>query len=476
MRARGLLFSAAVAAVIGLTAAQAAPRQGAHPLPLRTALAGEGNLQADAAQVRQTGITMVRLTISWSAIAPGGSAKPAFNAADPADPAYDWTSADAAVSGALADGLQPIIDIIDAPSWAEENVPRPYYGSIKPSPLELGLFAQAIATRYSGTFENQPRVRLWQLWNEPNLIYYLQPQYDHGRLFSPGWYRSMVNEFADAVHSVRPDNVVIAGGTAPFTSFNGAARGAGVSPLVFMRTFFCLNAQLRPSCSKTVAIDAWAHHPYTSGGPTHHAQLPGDVSLGDLPEMKTVLDAAWKYHRIRAAKAPQFWVTEFSWDTSPPDPQAVPLVLQARWVSEALHVMWQNGISVVTWFTLFDQPMSQSPYQSGLFFAPDASGVAKPKPALTAFRFPFVAYRHGGSLDLWGRTPDSHGGMVTVEQARGGSWIRLGAIRAASNGIFDGTLAPRGQGKVRARLGSQASLPFSLVVPPDHFYNPFGTP
>jgi aryl-phospho-beta-D-glucosidase BglC (GH1 family) len=170
-----------------LTAAQAAPRQGAHPLPLRTALVDEGNLQADAAQVRQTGITMVRLTISWSAIAPDGSAKPAFNAADPADPAYDWTSADAAVSGALADGLQPIIDIIGAPSWAEENVPRPYYGSIKPSPHELGLFAQAIATRYSGNFENQPRVRFWQLWNEPNLIYYLQPQYENGRVFSPSW-------------------------------------------------------------------------------------------------------------------------------------------------------------------------------------------------------------------------------------------------------------------------------------------------
>ena len=42
----------------------------------------------------------------------------------------------------------------------------------------------------------------------------------------------------------------------------------------------------------------------------------------------------------------RFVVTEFSWDTKPPDKTAVPMKLHERWVSEALYRMYQVGIDL----------------------------------------------------------------------------------------------------------------------------------
>ena len=63
----------------------------------------------------------------------------------------------------------------------------------------------------------------------------------------------------------------------------------------------------------------------------------------------------------------RFWVTEFAWDSNPPDPGGVPLALEGRWVADALHRVWAAGVSLVTWFSLRDQPLRTSAYQSGLY-------------------------------------------------------------------------------------------------------------
>ena len=279
----------------------------------------------------------------------------------------------------------------------------------------------------------------------------------------------MLNAFADAVHGVHADNVVIAGGTAPFTSADGTTEQWGVGPLAFLRGVLCLGKNLRPTCDARAKFDVWAHHPYTSGGPSHHANFPDDVSLGDLPKLKAVLDAGVRARKVVSRGRVRFWVTEFSWDTSPPDPQAVPLALQARWVSEAMYTMWRSGVSLVTWFTLVDSPFPDSPYQSGLYFV-----NGKPKPALEAFRFPFVALKAGTSLRLWGRTPGSKPGRVVVER-QGSGWRRIATVRTDRFGIFN-VKRPFVAGVYRARFAGEPTLAFSTTEPPDHFYRPFGTP
>jgi hypothetical protein len=248
-----------------------------------------------------------------------------------------------------------------------------------------------------------------------------------------------------------------------------------------MRQLLCVSAGSHPkaTCKATAHFDIWAHHPYTSGGPTHHATRTGDVSLGDLPEMTAALRAAVKGHRISSPHPVQFWATEFSWDSSPPDPKGLPLALHARWVAEALFRMWNVGISEVTWFQLRDNPMSSGfggIWQSGLLFrGPGAISKARPKPAYTAFRFPFVAYASGGRVDVWGRTPTSRRGRVVVRQRVGGAWRALGTLQADGNGIFQRRLSRHGGGPLQASVGGSKSLQFSLKRPPDRFVNPFGT-
>jgi hypothetical protein len=170
-------------------------------------------------------------------------------------------------------------------------------------------------------------------------------------------------------------------------------------------------------------------------------------------------------------------VTEFSWDSDPPDRYGVPSKLLTRWVAEALHQMWRNKVELVTWFqTRDDVDAPAGIFQSGLYLRCD-DGVAcdKPKPMIAAFRFPFTAYSaKRGRVRVWGRTPAGRRGTVTIEQRRKGKWVRLEKRKTDRDGIFSGKLRRRGGGVLRARLGKARSASFSLKRVPDRAINPFG--
>lgn len=427
-------------------------------------------------RIRRAGASSVRLTLEWASVTPG--VRPAqFKPADPLEPAYDWSRFDALLRQAAGAGLKPIVTVVGAPAWAEAP------GGGRPLPAELGAFARAAAERYSGRHAGLPRVRHWMAWNEPNVSSFLRPQFAaDGRPVSPGWYRQMLNRFAAGVRAARADNVVIAGGLAPFT-LSDRTRVHTIGPLRFMRELLCLSAgpSPRPTCRTRVSFDIWSHHPYTSGGPTRMASHRDDVSLGDLPEMRALLDAAIRAGHVdsRTRNVP-FWVTEFSWDTKPPDPNGVPAQLHTRWVAEAMYRMWKAGVSLVTWYLLRDQPYPSSPYQSGLYFRGATLERDRPKPALQAFRFPFVAFREGPRTFVWGRTPAGRPGTVAIEQRTPtGSWRRVAAVRTDRYGIFTARLPRRltAGDWLRARearpRGTNA-VPFSLRVPRDRFFRPFG--
>ncbi len=302
-----------------------------------------------------------------------------------------------------------------------------------------------------------------------------------GRPVSPEVFRPMLNAAYDAIHAVRRDNFVIAGGTAAFG--NDDQQVDEVSPLLFLRRLLCLSDEPSPRvvCRKRVRLDAWGHHPYTSGSPTHHARLADDVSLPDLWKLRRLLEIAQKAGTLQAPRPVELWVTEFAWDTSPPDPKGVPEELHARWVAEAMYRMWRQGVSLATWFLLRDQEWGKGgPFQSGLYFNGGA-GVAsdRAKLALTAFRFPFVAFREPkrSSVLFWGRSPAGRA-EILVEREVAGSWQKLALLRPNTFGVFAGRFPSKARdGFLRARLanGSDASLPFSLVVPPDRPGCPWGT-
>lgn len=443
----------------GASTAAAAPAR-----PLQTAFvdpdAFTGTEASAALQLANAaGVTAIKVPLFWSLVAP--AERPShFEPANPGDPAYSWAGLDTQLRLIRARGFEPIVYIAAAPTWAV----RDFGGFLRPDPAQYRAFALAAVRRYSGT-AGFPRVRYWQAWNEPNKV----PNQDVKRS-AADWYRTLVNAYAESVHS-RRGNAVVAGGLSPF------GISTAVAPLEFMRSLLCVSSarQPRATCSARIHLDIWSTHPYTAGGPTHSAYRPNDVSLGDLPEMKAVLDAGVRTGHVVSTQPVRFWVTEFSWDSSPPDPRGVPIALEARWVAEALYRMWSAGVSLVTWFTVRDRPPHTSPYQSGLYFQSSSYAHARPKPALTAFRFPFVAFPRPNKVVVWGRTPPQTSGNVVVEQQGASGWRRVAVLQADGAGVFSAELRTAIRGSLRARVPGATSLPFSLTSVPDRVYQPFGT-
>src|SRR5204862_7660265 len=96
-----------------------------------------------------------------------------------------------------------------------------------------------------------------------------------------------------------------------------------------------------------------------------------------------------------------------------------------------------------TWYLLRDeQYLPTKPAQSGLYFWGGESLTRDaPKPALAAFRFPFVAYRNGSHTTLWGRTPAGKRATVVTDASSGAGWRRIGSLRTNGFGIFQGSVS-----------------------------------
>lgn len=462
-------------AILLAVLAAAVPNASGAERPLTTGLidgtGAYGGADAEWAFARtvEAGARVVRMSVSWAELAP----RRPVNPRDPADPAYRWKSIDDRVLLASRHGIEPLIYIArEVPAWARAHSQD---GAMRPGHAEYADVAAAIATRYSGTYGGFPRVRYWQAWNEPNLDFYLVQNGAHGAVH----YRLMVNGFAASVKHVHRTNLVVAGGTAPFSSTSTVTWGTPA--MDFMAELLCMTNTRRPrrKCDDRVRFDVWAHNPYTSGSPTHRAANDGDVSLGDLPRMARMLRAAGDAGRIVGTRRPRFWVTEFAWDTAPPDPGGVPEREHARWVAEGLYRMWRHGVSLAVWFGLRDAVKGPNrewgeSFQSGLLArgADTLVGSDRPKLAFQAFRFPFVALPARGGVLAWGRAPK--GRTVVLEQRRGGRWRSVGRLRIGANGVFERRLRLRSRAALRARAAGDRSLPFVPRRTRDRRVNPFG--
>jgi Concanavalin A-like lectin/glucanases superfamily len=459
-----LLLACLLAAVGALYIAQPSS---AAAQPLRTAMIDHGELDgpdADLAltRARAAGASAFRLMLEWYRVAPVERPE-GFDAANPNSPGYDWSSFDRKIRMIAAHGLEPIVVLHYPPVWAGGGF------TPVPDPVETGKFAHAAAEHYNGA-SGVPRVRYWMIWNEPNVELDFSPQFDaENRPVSPAAYRTVLNAAADGIHAARSDNLVIAGALSPF-GVDTRDYLRTMPPMVFMRELLCMSdgKPPQPTCQEQAHFDVWAHHPYTRGGPTHKAKVRDDVSLGNLDEMSTMLGAATRAGHIMSARPVQFWATEFSWDTKPPDPLAVPLRLQARWVSEALYRMWKLGVGLVAWLQIRDAPYPEKGEQSGLWYygGPRLACDDAKTPTLTSFHFPFVAYTGKKKrLTVWGRTPTSRPGLVTIQQLTPKGWRDIGKVHATAGGIFSGrvpALPPRTRGRFSEPLPARRN--FSLGV------------
>jgi hypothetical protein len=413
-----------------------------------------------------TGANVVRINVFWNEIAPQ-TPPPGFEATDPGSPGYVWAPLDEIVREADADGLEILFTVYKAPAWAEGEG-RPHSaasGSWEPSRTAYGEFAQALAKRYSGKYRDPatptaplPAVRYFEAWNEPNLEEFLAPQWSGGENRAANSYRGLVNSFYAGVKKGDPRAQVLAGSLAPFGEEPGGTR---TRPVLFLRNLFCLEGGVlrKTPCPEPLHFDILSDHPIAVGAPMRSAVSPLDVTTPDLARLTKVVQKAEDVKRLLPAGNKPLWVTEFWYDSKPPDPTGVPVEQQARWYEQDLNLFWKQGVQVAIALQLRDSPEGKSyasTYQSGAYFV-DGS----PKPSAKAFRFPFVAHRTGPfKAAVWGIAPRA--GKVKVQAFRSGAWKTLGSLSAKGPGYpFTGEIQLYRFAKLRALIGTEASLPWS---------------
>jgi hypothetical protein len=150
------------------------------------------------------------------------------------------------------------------------------------------------------------------------------------------------------------------------------------------------------------------------------------------------------------------WADEIWWDSNPPNPAGVHLGVQARWLEQALFLLWKDGASVVINQLIRDATVGPQGIrfglQAGIFFA-----NGQPKPAATAFRFPFVTERiNKRMLRAWGKAPA--GGKLVIQRRQGGRWLSVKKLTVGPGAIFTAKLPLRGKQKLRAAVAGNQTL------------------
>jgi len=447
------------------------------PFPRQGLVRGVSDGTLFKSSAREAGARVARITVDWRKVAI--AAPPAgFDPRDPSSAGYDFSAIDAAVKGAAAAGLEPLLAVFHAPAFAEApgRWPFAYPGSWAPDPAALEAFPSAPGRAL-------PRVRLLQAWNEPNLPRYLEPQWvvRGGRwsAFSPLLYRQMLAGFYRGVKSVAPQDVVVAAGVAP----NGDAEGVGrMAPVRFLRALLCLapgragRLVREPGCPQPVRLDVLAFHPLSVGDPDVPAVSSLDVAVADAAKVSAVLRTAERLRTVAPAAPKPVWVTELNWESSPPSSHGVAPAEQAHWISRALHRLWAAGVSLVSWQFLADPfpaitvstptgGLQEYQRPAGLYAAPPGGelALARPKPFLSGFAFPFDPLRADrGHVRVWALLDAPGEQAELLGRRRGGTWRALAALRAGPDRQVDTPVSLRGSWQLRLRAAGRLSAPASV--------------
>jgi hypothetical protein len=395
------LLVTAVAAVALAVAAQAQAsdqiRYGIHDDAWL--IYGPGTLNERIDRLQGLGVEIVRFTVRWDQVAKERPDNPRSSS----DPAYTWGFG-ADVLDALHDrGIPVVVTLLGTPGWA--NGGRTFNWAPM-SGADFADFAAAAAERY-------PWVRDWTIWNEPNQRIWLRPT------TASTYVKRLLNPAYAALHREIPNARVAGGVTAP------RGNSGGVSPVAWIRGMGTAKARL----------DAYAHHPYplkprvetpTSQGCTW--RKCETLTMGSLGRLTTEVNRAFGPKRI--------WLTEYGYQTNPPDRTilGVSYERQAHFLAEAAMIAYRSPqVDMLIHFLVQDDSVLAA-WQSGLYTV-----AGKPKPSSRSFPLPLSQVsRRGASTTLWGQVrPRTGRQQFRLRILRGSSWRWLGPTRTTdARGVF----------------------------------------
>jgi aryl-phospho-beta-D-glucosidase BglC (GH1 family) len=352
---RRALLVAVIAAAIAPAAADASPRMwvGFQDDPSFRWTTDRSETLDFAAEANTT---VIRTTVYWYRIAP---TRPQ-DAADPFDPAYEFTDLDEMIRGAQQRGIEVLLTVWGTPKWA-----GPAQNKLPRSLADFTKFTRALASRYSGRYAGYPYVRFYTIWNEPNRGIFLSPQFDSkGNAVAPKNYAKLVRAGYAGIKAANRKALVGIGETAS----NGRDRKVtkkGLQDTESPGKFAELLGKLRPR----IKFDAWAHHPYPTSPsmkPTQKMHWP-NVSLVSLPKFEVSLDKWF------GKKKTPVWITEYGHETIP-DKRGISFTKQRDYLAQAFSIARKDTrVQMFVWFILTDR--SSVKWESGLV---TSRGTKKP--------------------------------------------------------------------------------------------------
>lgn len=462
-------------------------------------------------RLKELGVDRLRISVFWATVAPDAKeqTKPAgFDGADPgAYPPDAWDRYDTIVRLATARGLQVNFDLTSpAPYWATDSLDgRPDLDkNNNPDPVEFSRFTEAVGKRYSGGYvpakggSGLPRVSYWTAWNEPNQPGWLTPQSlpdpAAGGAFvpaAPKLYRLLVDGMGAGLRaSGHSKDTFLIGETAPKGQKRAEGPTRAIKPGIFIRELFCLDENLQFYSGRAAAVrdcptsdqagkfvvahpslfkaSGYAHHPYELTFSPSRDPGTDDFTTGNLDELSDLLRRVYQRYGVGTPGGKRdvpLYLTEYGYQTDPPDPTGVSPATQAAYLNEAEFLTYRNKrVRTLAQFLYNDDlpdPEADNPiagfgatFQSGLA---TSDGVPK-RGAILAYRMPIFLpqrkVREGKKMRVWGMVrPATNNKRTRVEiqlRTRKGSYKRAKTVAASRGRAYvDTKLTPRSSGAVR---------------------------
>jgi hypothetical protein len=354
-------FTVALALTL-VTAGATASTAGAVPATFWGVVPQATPTDEQLVRLKQGGVDSIRIPFVWSQIQPVREGP------------MEWDGLDSLIEGASNAGVEVLPFLTGAPRWAIPIDHR--YHSPENLPVRTALqksgwttFVREAVLRYgpTGTFwathpsVAQRPIRNWQIWNEPNFMYFVAKP-------NPAEYGKLVKLSFSTIRSVDPGAQVILAGLFARPAEANLKRKP---PLAYFAADF-LDKLYRTTPGIQRMFQGYAIHPYTAT----YKRLE--------PYIEEVRDVLKEHHD--AGKG--LWLTELGWSSQHPTKKnsfAKGLGGQATQLRGAFRVLEGRAskwhLKRVFWFSVDDQRGSCNFCDgSGLF----AKGF-KPKPAWRAY-------------------------------------------------------------------------------------------
>ena len=232
-------------------------------------------------EIADAGVDSVRIWFPWAAV-------------ESKRDELDWESLDDAVAINADAGLTTLPFLFGSPAWAAERDGRECDGpdciSFPPGSsetrYEFAQFAGAAVRRYGpdGTYWDQHPglpyrpIRVWQIWNEPNLSSFFEPRVDVSA------YAAILGVAAAEIRRRDPGAEILLGGLS-----GSSSTSRRISTGAFLEALYAI-----PEVGET--FDGIAIHPYDR------------QTRGVIGQVRTARGVA-----ERASDDAEIWVTELGW-------------------------------------------------------------------------------------------------------------------------------------------------------------------